>query len=348
MKILIHLLPGVGNSLMFTPTLREIRAYFKDAEIHVLVMYKSCYDILKYNSNIDKLILWEFQKKGHIKSFFYALKLRKENYDVSITPFPANKFYYSIVNFLIGGKERISHKYPINKFLTAGYLFTRRIPINRKFHEIEENLELIKLIGINSTEENKNLDIFIDANSMKYANDFIKTSNIEENDRIVGLHPGSSEQVGMINKRWDKDKFVKVADLLSEKYKCKILLFGGKNEDQLKQYIYEAMKNKPIIVITDDISRTAALISKCSAFLTNDTGLMHIAAAIGIPVVVIEGPVDPIGTAPLTEKTTIVCLPLLCRPCYKVGATLKCRFGHYNCLKYVDVDKVVHEVVKYL
>ena len=75
---------------------------------------------------------------------------------------------------------------------------------------------------------------------------------------------------------------------------------------------------------------------------------MHIAAAIGIPVVVIEGPVDPIRTAPLTEKTTIVCLPLLCRPCYKVGATLKCRFGHYNCLKYVDVDKVVHEVVKYL
>ena len=70
--------------------------------------------------------------------------------------------------------------------------------------------------------------------------------NINDKILVIGIHPGSSVQAGMINKRWDKDNFVKVADILYEKLKCNVLIFGGSDEHDLKQYIYDKMNHKPI------------------------------------------------------------------------------------------------------
>ena len=346
MKILIHLLPGIGNALMFTPTLRLIRKKFPNAEITCLVMYKTCEDLLKDNPNIDKLILYEFQKKGHFRSLFFVIKLRNENFDISIMPYPANNYYYTIVNFLCGGKLRITHKYPIKKFSSLSFLYSKKIPINENIHEIDENFNLVRLIGIESDSNNKKLDLLLDEMSLKSAKDFFIKNNINDKILVIGIHPGSSVQAGMINKRWDKDNFVKVADILYEKLKCNVLIFGGSDEHDLKQYIYDKMNHKPIIVNSKGILETAALISRCNVFLCNDTGLMHIAAALDVPTVVIEGPVDPNKTLPLGDKHKAIFLPLLCRPCYKVGDKLHCRFGHYNCLKYIDIDKVVNTVIK--
>ena len=343
MKILIHLLPGLGNALLFTPTLRAIRKSFPNAEITVLVMYKSVMEILKDNPNIDKLILWEFQKNGYIKSFLFVLKLRRNKYDISVMPYPANNYYYTGVSFLCGSKIRISHKYPIKRLRSFSFLFTKRIPLDRNVHEIDENLRLISLIGIKENKFDKKLDLCLAPENMDYANEFFRINKISKNDKIIGIHAGSSEQAGMINKRWNKDNFVETANLLSKDMKGKFLLFGGSNEKELKDYIKNRVNNSYIVNEANTLD-TAAIISKCDAFLTNDTGLMNIASSVNVPTVVIEGPNDPIRTAPTGNKNIVVYLPLFCRPCYMVGNKLECRFEHYNCLKFIDIMKVVNSL----
>lgn len=341
MKILIHLLPGIGNTLLFTPTLREIRKKFPKAEITVLVMYKASMDILKNNPNVDKLILWEFQKKGHLKSFLFVLKLRLNNYDVSIMPYPANNYYYTGVSFLCGGKKRISHKYPIKKYRAFSFLFTNRIKLDANAHEIHENLKLLSLLDVDYNKVDDKLDIYLSEENMSNARKFLKSNKISATDIVVGIHPGSSVQAGMINKRWNKNNFIEAANLLAKDIKCKFLLFGGDDENDIKEYIKNRVANS-YLANKSNILDTAAIISRCNAFLTNDTGLMHIAAAVGTRVVVLEGPNDPIRTAPVGGNNLAIYLPLFCRPCYEVGNKIECRFGHYNCLKFIDVVKVVN------
>lgn len=181
----------------------------------------------------------------------------------------------------------------------------------------------------------------------EYARELLLKNNVTENEIVVGLHPGSGGQIG---KRWAKEKFVELGDELYEKYGAKVLLFGGPDEAGLKQDICALMKNKPVLV-EGTLKQTATVIGRCDLFISNDSGLMHIATAMGVPTIGVFGPTDPRRTSPWGEKNTIVAKDMPCIPCYKypffsTNSRIECQ--RMDCLKTISVEDILLAVRKQL
>lgn len=343
MKILVLLLPGIGNALTFTPTLKEIRNAYHQAQVDALVMYKGSEEVLQGNNDITNIHYFPFMKKGYIKSLIFMLKLRRQHYDICITPYPANKFQYNLINFLSGAKKRIAHNYPIKKVLSLSWLQNKRTPIDNTCHEIEENFKLLKFMDITSIPKDKKMFLALTKKDRQFAVDFIRQNKLTR--PIIGFHPGSSTLAGMSLKRWPEENFARLIDLIkSYSPKASILLFGSKDEDSIKRNIASLTTSKPIIVNTETIKQSAAIIRKCDFFITNDSGLMHIAVAVNTPTLTLTGPTNEKKTVPLGHKT--IYKNLSCRPCYQVGGTMKCKLKEKaKCLKLITPEEVF-QVIK--
>ncbi|MBI2670635.1 glycosyltransferase family 9 protein [Candidatus Woesearchaeota archaeon] len=352
-KILVFSLPGIGNTLMITPMLEALRVHYKDAKITVIVMYKSCKEILEGNLNVDEVILFEFIKQGYIKSLKFLYKLSKEKFDISIMPHPSNELYYTLVSFFSRAKIKIGHrypyfsmnlsyKYPYFKITSLSFLYNKTISLGSK-HEVDENLDLIKLLGINPVKVKKKFFLTLEKSNSEFVLKFLKDNKI--NGLKIGIHPGASKYAGMQNKRWPKDKYIELCDYLIENYKANILIFGGDDENDLKQSIRQNVKNRNnvFLVSTQSIKDAAAVIGKCDFFITNDTGLMHIAATLDVLTIAISGAVDYRRTHPLNKKSAVVYHDISCYPCYRFGENLECKRKEkdYACLKYISIYNVV-------
>ena len=220
-KILILSLPGLGNSLLLTPVLKSLKENEKDCKITVLVMYKSCQEILEGNPYIDEIILFEFMKQGYLNSLIFMSKLRKKKFDVSILPHPSNRLQYNVINFLSGAKLRISHSYPYFNLRSLNFLNNKTLPLNYK-HEIDENLDLLKLIlPINTNIADKRLILSLSKEEENYASNFFKQNKL--NGLVIGIHAGSSNYSGMQHKRWPKEKFSELCNYLIKNYLTKFV-----------------------------------------------------------------------------------------------------------------------------
>ena len=152
-KILVLLLPGIGDLLLFTPALRALRREFPQAEIVGLVMYQPCFDALRHNPNLDRLVLWEFFEKGFWQSLWFLLGMRRERFDVGLIAYPANRLHYNATNFLIGAKLRIAYRYKYHSWRNLSFL-NHRTPLERyDIHNVEANLRLLRFLGVTDAEE---------------------------------------------------------------------------------------------------------------------------------------------------------------------------------------------------
>ncbi len=344
MKILVLLLSGIGDVLQATPMLRVLRRKFPEARITGLVMYGSAAEILKNNSDLDELIHFHFLKEGHLRSLRFVLKLRQRNFDACILAYPANRWQYNLISFLIGARLRIAHRYDIRRLTSLSSLQSKRLPIDFYRHTIDENVKLLELMGIHEKQHDRSLHFPLRSEHHAAAGQFIRKHRLR--GKIIGIHAGSSVLSGMIHKRWPKERFAELCDRISRELKATILLFGGREEEGLKRYIHDHMHIKPVLVPEMSLWETGGLIKRCDLFACNDTALMHIAGAVGTKALVLEGPTNPYKTVPLTKGSRFLTVDLDCRPCYQIGEQLRCKYRNerYDCLRLITVDRVFQEV----
>ncbi|MBU1203790.1 MAG: glycosyltransferase family 9 protein [Nanoarchaeota archaeon] len=342
MKILLLLLSRIGDTLMFTPTLREIRKAYPKAQIDALVMFDACKDVLKDNKDIDKLIHWHFIKKGPIKSLFFMLKIRKQKYDLCITPYPANKMQYNLISFLTKAKQRLAHKYPIKKISSFSWLQTKRVPTDKTSHAIEENLKILPQLKIKSSSPHKKMFLRLNSEDKEFASNFMKTNKIKK--PLIGFHPGTSRLAGMPLKKWPEKYFARLMDLIKEKYPhSTTLIFRSKDEQESINKICRLTRTRPIIPETKTIKQAAAILRQCSLLIANDSGLIHMAAIFKVPTITITGPTNEKKTVPRGREHRTIFKNIPCRPCYQVGPNLKCRFRGKNkirCLRLITPEEV--------
>ena len=139
MKILVIALSGIGDALIFTPALKLLRQHYPQAEIDALVMYKGAKDIYERNSNLNKIIYFNFLKEGILKSLNFILSLRKK-YDTTINVYPSNRKEYNIISFLIGAKTKAAINYLRMDKQNFGWLNNCRITENDSLHNVQSNI----------------------------------------------------------------------------------------------------------------------------------------------------------------------------------------------------------------
>ncbi len=357
-KILILYLTGIGNTILFIPTLRVLRHQLADTIVDVMVRHEQSKEILERINCSRKIYVFNPNThKTFVEKLQFLRTVREERYDVSITTFPSNRAAFNILSFLIGAKRRIAPRYQVGYIETLGFLQNELVNTNVNSHDVKQNLSLLTPLGLDVNYAEEEISWDVTEGEIRYAEHVLKEAHLTPKDLLIGFHPGCSPAQENLYKRWPTKCFALLGDILVEQFGAKILVFGSNDETSLKKDVFNLMKHKPIIPETTSLLKTAALIKKCRLFVTNDSGLMHTATAMGVPTVSLFGPSDPARNAPYGRGHIVVrAYPILpCMPCNKYphyqygGSFVRCIYKNAHkgaCMQNITVDQVYETTIR--
>lgn len=347
MKRCLLLCPiGIGNYLLCYPTFYLLHRHFPDTQFHLVVLRKSILPLANDDSTFASVTLIEpGQNKGLGNKIAWAGKLRKLKCDTAISLFPTNRIDYHAVLLASGAQRRIAFRYPSRKWRSASFLATQTVPVDESLHDVEQNLRLLPALGIPVVEPVVFPPLF-DDDDRTAAKDWLRSRKLSDTPWI-GLHPGSSGEHGMDRKRWPSFHFGELGKRIHDKLGHGVLVFGGSEEDPIKQEIVSTVGDGALSVEDLPLRVAAALISQCRMFVSNDSGLMHFAALSGVPTAGIFGPTDNTRTAPWGKKHLVIRKKMDCCPCWtiaNVGKRENCKYGDYRCLSQLTADEVFEKI----
>jgi heptosyltransferase-2 len=346
MKILVIALSGIGDAIMFSPALAVLKKHLPDARVEMLVMFLQVEDIYKNNPNMDKIHFIDFLKQPKLKSLKEVLALRKNRYDYSIFTYPANRKEYNLIGLLIGAKHRLGHQYNHYSFSNFDFLNTELKQEIKNRHNVLENFDSIRFIVPDASESELNgYELYLGDEERKWANDYVRANNLE-GKFLAGFHAGSATFKRHINKRWSYQKFAELARHLNKKHGALILLFG--TEGDVNERIHGIVPDITLIPEPRNILESLALMEKCKLFVSNDTALMHLAAALKLPTVAIFAYTNHQELHPWMTEYVVVRKELECSPCFfNSPRPVKCIWkgeNEFKCIKAIDAEEVMTAV----
>jgi heptosyltransferase-2 len=329
MKILIRATNWIGDAIMSLPALRAIRQRFPDAEITVLAK-PWVSDLYEGERSIDKVIALrgasgarDWRAKGEL-----IFLLRRNNFDLAIL-FP-NSFESAAVVRLAGAKRIIGYARDGRGFLLSDAIGVPK-PGEIAVHERFYYLELLRRAGlIEKIPDIK--EIRMDGVDELRANGEELFAKLRVKLPVIGVSPGAAYGSA---KRWMPDRFAESARRLAMQLGGSVAVFGSAAEKALCEEVAQAADGRNLAGTTTlraFIEMTAA----CRVFLTNDSGAMHVASALGVPSVTVFGPTDEAATGPLGSAARVVREHVDCAPCL----LRECPIDH-RCMARVTADRVV-------
>jgi ADP-heptose:LPS heptosyltransferase len=353
MNIIILPLYGIGDVLMTTPALKVLKEHCSGCRITYLNMFHSTYEVLRNNPNIDSLVHFPFLEKSALESLRFTLSLRGQ-FDCSINFYPSNRRQYNMLAYLIGAKMRIGHHYLHDDLRELNFLKNKTVIEDPGLHNVKENIKLLEFLGISpdivSPElscQGPPMEIFL---TPEENNRGLKLIGPSATGTKIGVHAGTSTFKGHAHKRWPKENFVELINLFP---KNSFYLFGDKEEQGANAFISDSVADRERVIIISGapIREVAAAIKNLDLFIANDSGLMHLAAAAGTPVVALFGPTNPDFVRPWGVSHRVVRMDMPCSPCfYYSPRPLKCGASHgFKCLaglSVVAVKAAVEDLLK--
>ncbi|WP_300456962.1 lipopolysaccharide heptosyltransferase II [Desulfobacula sp.] len=327
--IMIRAANWVGDAIMTTPVIRAVRKNFPRAQISVLAK-PWVIPVYAHNPNVDRILVYDAHhrhKKG-VGTLRLARELRACRFDLAILM--QNAFEAGLLSFLAGITERVG-------FNTdgRGILLNKGIKLNpalKKGHLIDYYIGILK--GVSLADDGRELDLFLSDADRAFAAHFLEREQFDLSKPVMGINPGAT---GGTAKRWFPERYARVCKQLAEKFKVKLLIFGGPADTALGEYIAGRSNGACInIAGKTSLGQAFALIETCSLFITNDSGLMHAAAALNVNQVAVIGSTDYVATSPSNENSVMVRVPVPCSPCLKDV----CPTAH-QCMDKISVDMVM-------
>ena len=329
MKLLIIQTAFLGDVVLTIPLIQAAKKYLK-AQISVICI-PSTKNILEGHQSIDEIIV--FDKKNSEKGFFslikFVKKIKEKKFDAVVIPHPS--FKSGLISYLAAIPERIGFSNSAGRFF-----FTDKVFFDKNKHQLERYLDLLKHFGVEVWEEKT--EIHIDGKDEKFADDILPKDKI-----IFGINPGSV----WATKRWPAEKYAELSDKILKELGGQIVIFGGPDDIEAAAKVEKNMKQRAInIAGKTTIKHLAASIKRCRVFITNDSGPMHIAAAMNIPVVAIFGPtIKQFGFFPYSKNAVVIEKNVSCKPCSPHGPS-KCPEKYFECMNKITVDEVFDAVKK--
>ena len=337
-RILIVRLGAIGDVIRTLPALRALRLNLPETYIAWAVEDRAA-SILKSHPDLNDVLVVPRKKWQHNPCSLETLKevrlfiknLRGEKFD-TVLDFHG-LFKSGLITFFSKAKNRVGFSRKFCKELN--FLFTNNhvsLP-SRKINRVEKNLLLIKSLGFEVT--NHDPIIPISDEDRKFADAFIPPHKQPSRHCIILMHPGSS--LSTPYKRWNFQRFARLADTLIQKHQAKILFTAGKDEWPLIKSITDQMeKSDYILCPTKTLTQLAEIIRRCDLYIGNDTAPMHLAAFLKTPVIALFGPTDPIENSPYGKgKVIMIRKDVSCNPCRKRN----CQKGF--CMDAIEVKEVV-------
>jgi heptosyltransferase-2 len=325
---------GIGDVVLSTALLRALRAHYPAARIALLAK-SYAKDLLANSGLVDEVIPFDFPWTAftgklspgkYVPSEFRQLirELRARDFDVSLDA--RRDIRSNAVTYLAGARRRIGYD-----FGGGAHLLTDVLPSGTQDeHKVSDWLALLAPLGVNN-QASFAPSLTVTESERAGARRRIATLGLSTERPIVGIHPGASNAV----RRWDPDRFAAVIDLLVEERGVQVLLFEEKQGDSGAITPRHWVRR-----IKSDLRCFMSLVTQCDLLLCSDSGPMHIANALGVPVTALFGPQRREWYGPRGERDRVVQIDdMPCRPCFDA-----CIFATPHCMEQITVDAVVSAI----
>ncbi len=310
-RILIRATNWVGDAVMTLPALEAVKDNFPSAFITVLAK-PWVEPIFRKHLAVDRILTF---KKGEgaltgVGEMIRTIRLiRKGRFDLAILF--QNAFEAALLAYMGGVKYRIGYGTD-----GRGFLLTHKIIPSDEVLKIHQSAYYLSILRSMDWEaKDRNPAIHVSQEDKDSADRILGIAGIKERDLLVGLSPGA---IFGSAKRWPPERFAEIGDRAVEEWGAKVLVFGSGKEKEVCSHVCSSMVHQSVNLCgRTSLNVVMGLISRCLFFATNDSGLMHIAAALNVPTVAIFGPTDHVSTGPLGLRTMIVKHNIECAPCLK-------------------------------
>ncbi len=309
-KILVMRYRFIGDTILTVPFLRNLRRAEPDAFIAWMVAPVSS-DIVRGVPYVDELIEWDpatihADSRGTHRAFHakfgFIRELRAKRFDKVYVL--KRSLSSALIAWLSGARERIG-------FDTEGrgFLLTKRVPYRHDRHEVQNFLEVLRSDGIAVTDDF--LEVWTTPGEEAAARALLENEGVSPSETLAAIHPFSA----VVERGWPLENFAELAAALA-KSGCRVLVLGGPGDGERFGRVRHLFgENTVTLVGKSTLRETAAILKKTSLFVGNDSGLMHVAAAAGTPMVAIFGPQSPVKFGPWSGSAKVLYKEFPCSPC---------------------------------
>jgi heptosyltransferase III len=315
----------MGDVLLATPTVRAMKAARPDARVSMMVN-RGTEDVLSGNPDLDEIIVLD---KGSLTAQSRLIAgLRHRGFDTVIDLTDGDRSAF--LSWVSGAPVRIGFN---DEHRWRGMYYTQVVePVPGVRHRIDRDLEALKPMNIQAS--SKNPQIWLTPEESNSADQLLDQLGIQRSQLYVILQPGARYWF----KAWPTERFAELADQLRAQYGCQVLIGGSAQDIDLAQQIRQTAKSSPVIMAGRATVKQFAAIAKQSAlFVGSDSGAMHIASAMGTPVVALFGPSSPREWGPRGGPMEILYKDLDCRSCFHPT----CTRDEENCMRLIGVEEVM-------
>lgn len=332
-SILIRATNWIGDCVMSLPAVRELRRLYPDARLSILARPWVA-DIYRTGGLADEVILLDRRAHPGARGLLaIARDLRRRRFDCAVLL--QNAFEAAAIARLAGIPRRIGYDTD-----HRGFLLTRAVPLQREIMAMHQSFYYLHLLTAArlspvtySPETEPDAPLFLSDEQRLEGTRLLESLGVAAGRPLVGINPGAAYGP---TKRWFPDRYAAVADRLVERWNAQVLIFGSSGEVEIGREIESAMAHRPIVLSgRTTLLELMALIERCDLFLTNDSGPMHLAAALRRPLIALFGSTDERATGPMSPTARVLHKPVECTPCFLRTCPIDLR-----CFTQITVEEV--------
>lgn len=334
MQIIIRMPNWLGDAVMGTPVIQDLKTFWPQAKLHVLC-HEAIHNLLQHNPYVDDFIVFSRAKKHSIKEkrrIFSLMRAKSFDAGVLLTRSFSSAWWF----FRAGVKNRIGFQDHFRSFL-----LTKALPVPKNEeteHQVITYKRLLEPFGI--TKSDTHPELFVQEDELAKAKELLLEYGITPKHTLIGMNPGAAFGSA---KCWLPERFIALTKELEKDPLVRVVYFGDPAGKSLVDAIcQECSVNTVNLAAKTNLRMLIALISLSKVFISNDSGPMHVAAALKRPLVAIFGSTNEVKTGPY-GPATVIHRHTACSPCY----LRRCPID-FRCMKSISVDDVLHATYRYI
>jgi lipopolysaccharide heptosyltransferase II len=315
--------PGaIGDLLQMTPVIRALKEKYRSAAVSLLVGSSQTAELFKHHADVHETIVYD--KKGEQRSIPALMnlwkRLRQNKYDLVLNFQRSNVKTWILASAAFPCQVLVYHKAK-----------------NRNIHAVVNYLGTLAPLGIHAADPH--LELTPGAEDRAFALQLLSSQKSGAKP-LIALNPGASHEVN----RWGTEHFAALADMLVQKLDARVIIVGGPGDVKLAEEIAAKAGSKPLLLAGKaGLLQLGALLEQCDVLVSGDTGPLHLATAVGIPVVALFGAADPVRTGPVGKGHIVVraekvpCVPCRSRTCSNPR--------YLECMEKISAESVFNAVI---
>jgi len=342
-RILVIRTDLMGDVILSLPAVHALQRAYPAARIDMLVLPANV-DVIKQDPAITGIITYDpniwrrphaFLTSASYRAFLGLIGgLRAAQYDLCLS---LAGDWASVFAFLSKARRRVGYRDEAYPFFMTDPVPGRRYRLHQ--HEVEYVAGLARAAGGILEDDQRSPRLAVSEQARAEVKTLLEANGVAEGDLLIAAHAGATNGVA---KRWPIPHWAVLADQLITELGAKVVLTGAASDAEITEAVAAHMRQKALdFAGKTTIPQLAALLERCNLVISGDSGPLHMAGAVGTPVIAIHGPTDPALSGPVGKNATVLRLGIWCSPCYDASFWAVCRFYNPVCMKAIPPAQVL-------